>query len=494
MERAAWLRSFGLARDPFEAPDARRDEVLALEPMGMLHVRYAEVHGATEVPHSCLIEGVPGSGKTALCMQLVAEDEHAALQRPGLGRRVVPIDRFTEVARGVEERRGGTITASEALDLVLHRIVPEIVDEVLGVANDGTRPRMPVSDAAAAIESAGPSVCRDLVVLQALYDRADGAPSRTMLLRDRFALSGGVLAEASRSWGLVLLGSCVSIGIVLLAFGDRRDAALVRALPSVAPEWAQALPWIGLGLVLSASLGLLGRWAVAGLYARSRVRRAMRSIVVTDRDADDLAACLNEWRPVDLRRVPKRGAIAPRLDLLDRLERIVRLLGWRSIAVVVDGVGDDAISQRAIKALLDERIVQRSGTSVVLAAPPAAVEDVRVPCSRVKLEWPVPALRRLIQSRLDRCADRPVAAPSFDAMFEQAITGSELDAWLARWATPRAALDAMHRLVAAHTEPTPVPRPALDSLDELTADAPAPMAQPITRATLERVLGRQRPA
>lgn len=307
MERAAWLRSFGLGRDPFEAPDARRDEVLALEPMGMLHVRYADVHGATEVPHSCLIEGVPGSGRTALCMQLVAEDEHAAIQRPGLGRRVVPIDRFTDVARGVEERRGGEITVCEAIDLVLHRIVPEIVDEVLGVANDGTRPRRPVADAAAAIESAGPSACRDLVVLQALYDRADGAPSRTMLLRDRFALSGGVLAEASRSWGLVLLGSSAMLGTVLVWFGDRRDAALVRALPSVAPEWAQALPWIGLGLILSAGLGLLGRWTVAGLFSRSRVRRAMRSIVVTDRDAEDLATCLNEWRPVDLRRVPKRG-------------------------------------------------------------------------------------------------------------------------------------------------------------------------------------------
>jgi hypothetical protein len=405
---------------------------------------------------------------------------------------VVPIDRFTDVARGVEERRGGEITVCEAIDLVLHRIVPEIVDEVLGVANDGTRPRRPVADAAAAIESAGPSACRDLVVLQALYDRADGAPSRTMLLRDRFALSGGVLAEASRSWGLVLLGSSAMLGTVLVWFGDRRDAALVRALPSVAPEWAQALPWIGLGLILSAGLGLLGRWTVAGLFSRSRVRRAMRSIVVTDRDAEDLATCLNEWRPVDLRRVPKRGAIEPRLELLDRLERIVRLLGWRSIAVVVDGVGDDDLSRRAIKALLDERIVQRSGTSVVLAAPPAAVEDLRVPCSRVVLEWPVPALRRLIQSRLDRCADRPIAAPSLDALFEPAITRAEIDGWLARWSTPRAALDAMHRLVAAHTEPTPLQRPALDAVDE--PQAPAPAAQPITRATLERVLGRQRPA
>jgi hypothetical protein len=405
---------------------------------------------------------------------------------------VVPIDRFTDVARGVEERRGGEITVCEAIDLVLHRIVPEVVDEVLGVANDGTRPRRPVAYAAAAIESAGPSACRDLVVLQALYDRADGAPSRTMLLRDRFALSGGVLAEASRSWGLVLLGSSALLGTVLVWFGDRRDAALVRALPSVAPEWAQALPWIGLGLILSAGLGLLGRWTVAGLFSRSRVRRAMRSIVVTDRDAEDLATCLNEWRPVDLRRVPKRGAIEPRLELLDRLERIVRLLGWRSIAVVVDGVGDDDLSRRAIKALLDERIVQRSGTSVVLAAPPAAVEDLRVPCSRVVLEWPVPALRRLIQSRLDRCADRPIAAPSLDALFEPAITRAEIDGWLARWSTPRAALDAMHRLVAAHTEPTPLQRPALDAVDE--PQAPAPAAQPITRATLERVLGRQRPA
>jgi hypothetical protein len=488
MERAAWLRSFGLGRDPFEAPDARRDEVLALEPMGMLHVRYAEVHGATEVPHSCLVEGVPGSGRTALCMQLVAEDEHAALQRPGLGRRVVPIDRFAEVAGGVEERRGGEITACEAIDLVLHRIVPEIVDEVLGIANDGARPRMPVADAAAAIESAGPSACRDLVVLQALYDRADGAPSRTMLLRDRFALSGGVLAEASRSWGLVLLGSSALLAVVLVAFGDRRDEAIVRALPSVAPEWAQALPWIGLGLVLSAGLGLLGRWAVAGLYAQSRVRRAMRSIVVTDRDAEDLATCLNEWRPVDLRRVPKRGAIGPRLDLLDRLERIVRLLGWRSIAVVVDGVGDDATSRRAIKALLDERIVQRSGTSVVLAAPPTAVEDVRVPCSRVVLDWPVPALRRLIQSRLDRCADRPVAAPSLDALFEQAITSDEIDGWLARWATPRAALDAIDALVREQASMT---SPAATS--EATDGSARSVGSPISRTAIERALGRQRP-
>ena len=389
---------------------------------------------------------------------------------------------------GVEERRGGEITACEAIDLVLHRIVPEIVDEVLGIANDGARPRMPVADAAAAIESAGPSACRDLVVLQALYDRADGAPSRTMLLRDRFALSGGVLAEASRSWGLVLLGSSALLAVVLVAFGDRRDQAIVRALPSVAPEWAQALPWIGLGLVLSAGLGLLGRWAVAGLYAQSRVRRAMRSIVVTDRDAEDLATCLNEWRPVDLRRVPKRGAIGPRLDLLDRLERIVRLLGWRSIAVVVDGVGDDATSRRAIKALLDERIVQRSGTSVVLAAPPTAVEDVRVPCSRVVLDWPVPALRRLIQSRLDRCADRPVAAPSLDALFEQAITSEEIDGWLARWATPRAALDAIDALVREQASMT---SPAATS--EATDGSARSVGSPISRTAIERTLGRQRP-
>lgn len=492
MDRAAWLRSFGLGHDPFDAPDARRDEVLALEPMGMLHVRYAEVHGATEVPHSCLVEGVPGSGRTALCMQLVAEDEHAALQRPGLGRRVVPIDRFTEVAREVEQRRGGAITPCEAIDLVLHRIVPEIVDEVLGAERDGTRPRMPVTDAAAAIESGGPSACRDLVVLQALYDRADGAPSRTMLLRDRFALSGGVLAEASRSWGLVLLGSSLLLAIVLVAFGDRRDEALVRALPSVSPEWARALPWIGLGLVLSASLGLLGRWAVAGLYARSRVRRAMRSIVVTDRDADDLATCLNELRPADLRRVPRRGAIVPRLDLLDRLERLVRLLGWRAIAVVVDGVDDDPTSRRAVKALLDERIVQRSGTSVVLAAPPAAVSGLSVPCSRVVLDWPVPALRRLIQSRLDRCANRPVAAPTLDALFDPAITRAEIDGWLGRWGTPRAALDALDRLVDAHTASPSVAPATRDALDE--AQLAAQAATPISRATLERVVGRERPA
>lgn len=490
MERAAWLRAFGLGRDPFEAPDARRDEVLALEPMGMLHVRYAEVHGATDVPHSCLVEGIPGSGRTALCMQLVAEDEHAALQRPGLGRRVVPIDRFAEVAMEVERRRGAAVTACEAIDLVLHRIVPEIVDEVLSIPNDGTRPRMPVNDAAAALESAGPSACRDLIVLQALYDRADGAPSRTMRLRDRFALSGGVLAEASRSWGLVLLASSVLLAIVLVTFGDRRDAALERALPSVAPEWVRALPWIGLGLVLSASMGLLGRWAVAGLYARSRVRRAMRSIVVTDRDAIDLAVCLNELRPADLRRVPRRGAMAPRLDLLDRLERIVRLLGWRAIAIVVDGVGDDAASRRAIKALLDERIVQRSGTSVVLAAPPGAVEGTRVPCSRVVLDWPVPALRRLIQSRLDRCADRPVAAPTLDGLFEPAIGSAEIDGWLARWATPRAALDALHALVREQATMSPGP-----SVKEEGADgAVRPAALPISRAAIERVLGRHRPA
>jgi hypothetical protein len=191
---------------------------------------------------------------------------------------------------------------------------------------------------------------------------------------------------------------------------------------------------------------------------------------------------------VDLRRVPKRGAIGPRLDLLDRLERIVRLLGWRSIAVVVDGVGDDATSRRAIKALLDERIVQRSGTSVVLAAPPAAVEDVRVPCSRVVLDWPVPALRRLIQSRLDRCADRPVAAPSLDALFEQAITSEEIDGWLARWATPRAALDAIDALVREQASMT---SPAATS--EATDGSARSVGSPISRTAIERALGRQRP-
>lgn len=503
MEPTAWLQCFGLRRDPFQAGDARQDEVLALDPLGMLHVRYAEVRGATGVPHSCLVVGAPGSGRSTLCMQLVAEDEHDAMQRPGQGRRVVPMANFGEVALEVERRRGATITRCEAIDLVLHRIVPELVDEVLGVANDGVRPRMPVVDAAAAIESAGPSACRDLLVLQALYDRDGAAAGRTMELRDRFALSGGVLAEAARAWGLVLMGSSVLLSAVMLAFGDRRDEALVRALPTVAPEWARALPWIGIGLVLSASLGLLGRWTVAGLLARSRVRRAQRSIVVTDRDAGDLAACLNELRPADLRRVPRRGALQPRLDLLDRLERLVRLLGWRSIALVVDGVGDDPSSRRAISALLDERIVQRSGTSVVLAATRTAVEGIRVPCSRVELDWTAPSLRRLLQSRMDRCAERPIAAPTLDALFDPAIPSAEVDAWLVRWGTPRAALDAMAALVRRQAEtdgptnavPSPPARRILDD------DGPEPedraarnrRATPIHRATIERVMGRQRP-
>jgi hypothetical protein len=147
--------------------------------------------------------------------------------------------------------------------------------------------------------------------------------------------------------------------------------------------------------------------------------------------------------------------------------------------------------------------VQRSGTSVVLAATRTAVEGIRVPCSRVELEWTAPSLRRLLQSRMDRCAERPIAAPTLDALFDPAIPSAEVDAWLVRWGTPRAALDAMAALVRRQAEtdgptnavPSPPARRILDD------DGPEPedraarnrRATPIHRATIERVMGRQRP-
>lgn len=488
MDRAGWLRCFGLPRDPFDAPDARRDEVLALDPLGMLHVCHAQVHGATEVPHSCLVEGAPGTGRTALCMQLLAEDEHDAVQRPGQGRRVVAIEAFGAVAREVEHRSGSPMTVSDALDLVLHRLVPELVDEVLGVPNDGLRPRLPQPDPAGAIAAAGPAACRDLLLLQTLYDRSEDTLGRTARVRERFALSGGVLAASSGAWGGWLVVTSVVLALLLSDWSEGVNAWLERWAPAASQVWLHALPWIGVGMLLSAGLGLLGRWAVAGLLVRRRVHRARRSILVTDRDPADLAACINELRPADLHRVPRRGAIRGRLELLDALERLTRLLGWRSILVVVDGVDSDPVSCRAAATLLDERLVQRAALAVVMAAPAETLAGRAVPCTRVQLEWTPTLLRRLLQSRIQRCANRAIAPPMLDALFEPGITSAEIDRWLAHLATPRRCLDAMAALVSHHA--------AAQRVDEGSAAGepvtPA-LATPISRATIERVLGRSRP-
>ncbi len=468
MDRMDWLRSFGLGRDPFDAPEAARDAVLGMAPHGAQHVRYGQVRGAPEVLNSCVIEGESGSGRSTLLMQLAAEDEALAVAHPGIGRRVVTIDRFSSCVGELVERRGRAPDTADLLDLVLHRIVPELVDEVLGVEADDRRPRLPVAHAAAAIEVGGPAAARDLLLLQALYDRAGGALDRTIMLRERFALSGGVRATASGWWGVLLLCAAMLASALLLWAGDRVPDAIARSMPPGNEPWARALPWIGVGLVSSAALGLLGRWAVAGELVRSRVRRARRSIVVTDHAPTEVSACLNELRPADLGFVPRPGALTPRLDLLRRTEDLMRLLGWRSMAVIVDGVEGDEPTRFAVGALLDQRIIQRAATSVVIAVPPGTVVPLRVPCLVVTLDWSPATLRLLLQSRMERCADAPSAAPSFDALFEPAISRDAIDSMLAQWRTPRAALDRMRDLVTT------------------ASAASVGGAKPITRKVIER--------
>ncbi|MDA0802817.1 MAG: hypothetical protein O2819_03570 [Planctomycetota bacterium] len=463
MDLEVFLRHHRLQSNPFAGEEAAQDGVFARSGLSYRHPEYSRIRGDVAVPLTSLVFGERGAGKTALRMQVAAEYEAAAAEGEHRGTMPIVVDSFD----GLLDRTGGQPTNADWIDRILSAAVPPLVDAALDEPLQGAA-RIPAGKLSDAMRQAGGREKRDLLVLQSIYDRVGEARERTRRLRIALRL-GGRLRTGIYFWsGTILL----AMGIGWLSFVERQVGGFLEA-------W-QRLAWQGLGVAVGLAGGiLLVRFLAreATLWkAAQRVSRACRAV---GRGVIDLRLGFGQLRAGDLHRLPRGAALDERYELLERLLRVVRTGGWRSVAIFVDRVdepqsvaGEAAAMKALVWPIMDHAILQFPGFAFKVFLPlevRALAEEegnafhrrARLDKQSVveRLEWSGPALFDLLMARIRACTITGSPPPFLHTLFADDVTPQRIADCLARLRAPRAACRFLHEVLLEHvnsqTELTP---------------------------------------
>lgn len=502
------LSRFGLAENPFRGEEARNDAVFArmtgtngaggasTEPKpaeasaasdpntfakpgtgafalpaltGTFHSDFEKILGDLSRPATAIVFGEKGSGKTAIRLQLTRAIDLHNTQHPDRRVLLIPYDDLNGVLDRLHARLNGKtplesfqkIRLVDHLDAIFASLVPRLVDAALNKA-DPSDPLLS-DDAKKSLKKLDAGSRRDLLLLQAVYDRPDQADLRTTQLRRKLGLWlpwSRVLSHMS-----VWLGWLPAAGVVYLA----------KLLPG--PDgWND----VGPGPALYAFLTLLGLWLVALVKLLAwdrlafnllgkRVRKQLRSVSRSD---TSYARSLRQLDPVlrDEDNLPITDSDEVRYKLLDRLRTILRAMGYNGLVIIVDRVdeptlisGDYDRMRAVVWPMLNNKFLQQDGMGVKMLLPvelryalykesAAFFQEARLDKQNMvdRLSWTGAMLYDLCASRLHACM-APGATPlSLLDLFSEEVTRSDLVDALDQMHQPRDAFKFLYRCLAEH--------------------------------------------
>lgn len=495
MTPSAFFEHWGLAENPFRGEEARQDGVFArlvsasagasgvgiglATPISSgassglatispslasraQHNDYEKVVGDMARVSSSVAFGEKGSGKTALRLQI----QHAAALHnaasPSEKVLLVGHDDLTAFlerlhARLVRQTRKGESTPSDSFkqtrlvdhaDAVLHAVVPRLVDALIengpGLPNaaPGALPDPTVLDlgpeprrTARAQEKVWR---RDLLVLQSIYDRGDGAGDRAKSLRRGI----GVRRPLAGYVGYVIarVGWLAPVITLLWIYHSRRTAT-GRDLPDTTTGFLGWREWLGLtgtpdgnavgwatfffGSLMVWGLFLVQRWWTHRVMFNRVTRRVYKQVRVTGRGEHSLAASLHElptgWRGGGV--MPVTDAEATRMAMIQRLRRVLKPFGYASLLVVVDRVDEPALiagdverMRTVVWPLFNNAFLQQDGVAVKMLLPielrhalmresAAFFQQARMDKQNMveQLGWTGPMLYDLCDTRIAAC-------------------------------------------------------------------------------------------
>ncbi|MBL8757332.1 MAG: hypothetical protein JNK35_02750 [Phycisphaerae bacterium] len=530
MTLAAFLEHWSLGENPFRGEEARQDPVFGKlstlpapapgdRPFGAIgvprpwarvqHPDFEKIAGDFARPSAAIVFGEKGSGKTAIRLQL---GEHiAAFNAANPGRRalLVAMDQLGEVldrfaARVLPTLREKKATLPDALtrfrlvdhiDAVLGQAVPRLVDAVLEQAQ---RP----AERAATIE-AGPEVKRtvrgldramklDLLALQAVYDRPEHAEDRARGLRRRLGFR--------RAWSDAVESLLVGFGWVAPAAvmaAYVRTGHLRNGLPDLDPIWTTAF-FTALGIWL---IFLFKRAAGDRLVIGRVAHRLRKQIRVIARSERSFAAVLRRLPPGARAPgvLPLSDAEEPRLEMLERLRRVLGALGYASIIVVVDRVdepglikGDVDRMRAVVWPLLNNTFLQRDGIGVKLLLPvelrhvllresSAFFQGARLDkqCLIERLAWTGAMLYDLCTARLNACRPSGATPITLRDLFADDVTRQDLIDALDQMHQPRDAFKLLYQCIAEHCSNV--------TADEASHRIPRAVLDAVRKQQVERV-------
>jgi len=480
MNLSHFFEHWSIRENPFKGEEARDDGVFArlglpdargattIDGPIAAHSDFEKILGSLARPSTSVVFGEKGSGKTAIRMQLAEHIRLHNLANPGRGVWVIPYDGLNAVLDCLHERTG---ESDPAVSLASMRLVDHI-DALLSIATTSiveqiiegsavSAPSPVPSDAVKRIRKAGPELRRDMLLLQAVYDNAEQAMARGKDLRRRL--------RAWPSWQRLLFRALAWGGWVLPAaaawYAYFRVAEEAETLALTAKIAAGVLAAVWLVLAAKEFLFERGRLLLLG----KRLRKQLRTLRRTERS---LSATVGRLASADQSSLvlPLTDSDETRYAMLDRLKRVLGVLGYGGVVVLVDRVdeptlinGDPERMRSVVWPMFNNKFLQQESFGLKMLLPvdlrhalfkesSAFFQEARLDKQNLveRLSWTGSMLYDLCDARLKACRDREAEPISLLDLFAEDVTGRDVVDALDQMHQPRDAFKLLYRCLSEH--------------------------------------------
>lgn len=463
MKTQQFLEHHGIVTNPFAEEDAQTDPVFKDYCIdSTYHPTWDKVYGNPADPSTAVVFGEKGSGKTAMRLQISRHLAEYNRAHPQARLFVIEyddfnpyLDRFRDKL-AARKRRADLVLGEwklwDHMDSILSLGVTSLVDRILGTGRQPTQPGSEVS--AESVRLLDRHQARDLLLLASFYDQSSAETFKSRWTRLRRKLRFPVWQSY---WDLALgiLGTIAVVALVLYVGIQQEQWSWLRT------------PWPYLLVVLA---WLPRLWRAWRWYWPAR--GVVRQVRVGNHEVHPLRRVLMKFRAADLagQPLPNKERTDDRYAMLEKLQGILRTLGFSGIVVLVDRVDEphlvngSADQMRALVwPMLDNKFLKHPGVGFKLLLPIELSQKIdredRDFYQRARLdkqnmipslEWTGEALYDVANARLKACA-APGANPSLRDLFQDTVSDRRLLDILRALRVPRHMFKFMYRLLVAHS-------------------------------------------
>jgi len=455
------LEHYGVTINPFSQEDAQADHVFQKHCAGtMYHPAWDKVVGDCGNPSTSIVFGEKGAGKTAIRLQLVQTIEDYNSHNAEKRAFVISyddlnpfLDTFRDRLRGRKRQPDKALKEwrlwdhmDALLTLSTRRLCNVVADEHsddpdLTLAQMKELPR---------------SRKRDLLMLAAFYDQSSDQSHWRRWSRIKSRI--GFMAPGAH-WRFA---AGILVTLATLGFTLRNAGSLTDVFASLKQWWVYAvmaagwLPW-------------LRRYV--SLWWKSR--QIARQVRILEHGTGSLRRILSRFpaKELDGQPMPSRDRSDDRYELLSKLQRLLKPLGFTSIVVLVDRVDEPHLingSAERMKdflwSMFDNKFLKHPGIGFKMLLPRDVVfflgreekefyERSRLDKQNLikSLEWTGESLLDMATNRIRAClaegSDPNISITSF---FADDVTEQELINKFGRLRVPRHLFRFMYRLLTDH--------------------------------------------
>jgi hypothetical protein len=457
MKIQQFLEHHGLSQNPFSQEDAQTDPLFKqFCSKDVFHPAWDKIFGSADEPATAVVFGEKGSGKTALRLQIVDKVAEHNAAHPDRRVYVIEYDNFNPFLDCFHERMSGLARSPERslarfrlwdhMDALLSIAVTRLVTDILEPRRTS---EFDVTDEQLAKLSRPQR--RDLLLLAAYYDHSLGVSTgeRWAQLRSRLKFSNW-----KSYWDLALAATGTAVLAAILVWQ--------QALSQLGTWW----PWLVLAVVW-------GPWGWRQLKLLWHSYCVSRQVKVLEHIVNPLRSLLAQFESKDLmgQPAPSRDRSDDRYELLNKLQSILKTLGFGSITVLVDRVDEPHLingSPQRMRDFLwpmfDNKFLKHAGLGFKLLLPAEVAmyltkedkefyERSRLDKQHLvrSLEWTGESLYDLANDRLRAVSVNGQATTAkLRDWFDEAVAEPELVSTLARLRVPRHLFKFIHRMMVEH--------------------------------------------